>query len=372
MKNVLITGGAGFIGSHLCRKLLEKNYSVTLLDNLSPQIHGNDFRFIAPKNVRFVKGDVRNKNDWEKVLKDINIVVHYAAETGTGQSMYEVYRYTDHNINGTALLLDYVVNESHSIEKIIVASSRAVYGEGKYQCAQHGIIFPDTRKERDLIDKRYEPLCPVCEVPLHLMPTDETSKVHPASVYGITKLTQEQMVLNVCGSVNIPAIAYRYQNVFGPGQSLKNPYTGILSIFSTLMRNGKIVNIFEDGNESRDFVYVDDVVNATVLGIESKIGGQEVYNVGSGIATSVIDVAEKLKELYEVDIDISVSGNYRLGDIRHNIADLSKIGNAFGYKPAFSFDEGIVEFTKWVLTQEVPQDRYNQSINEMKLKGLLK
>jgi dTDP-L-rhamnose 4-epimerase len=351
---------------------LEKNYSVTLLDNLSPQMHGSDFRFNAPKNVRFVKGDVRNKEDWEKVLKDVNIVVHYAAETGTGQSMYEVYRYTDHNINGTALLLDYVVNETHSIEKIIVASSRAVYGEGKYQCTQHGIIFPEARKEKDLIDKCYEPLCPVCDMPLQLMPTDEASKIHPASVYGITKLAQEQMVLNVCGSVNIPAIAFRYQNVYGPGQSLKNPYTGILSIFSTLIRNGKSLNIFEDGKESRDFVFVDDVINATVLGIESSLKGQEVFNVGSGTATTVLQVAEKLRAAYETDTKINVSGNFRIGDIRHNIADLRKIKSQIGFEPQFSFDAGILEFTKWVVGQSVSADRFDESIRQMKSKGLLK
>jgi dTDP-L-rhamnose 4-epimerase len=372
MKNVLITGGAGFIGTNLKNRLAQKGYRITLLDNLSPQIHGDQYEYAAEQNVTFVQGDVRNKADWEKVLADANIIVHYAAETGTGQSMYEVHKYADINVNGTALMLDYLVNQKHKVEKVIIASSRAIYGEGKYECAVHGVTYPGSRKEKDLSAGEFDPLCEQCGQRLRVLPTDEDSKIHPASVYGITKLTQEQMVLNVCASVNIPAVAYRYQNVYGPGQSLKNPYTGILSIFSTLIRNNKNINVFEDGLETRDFVFIDDVVTATVLGIESDRKGQDVYNVGSGVATTVQEVAEKLKALYRSNIDIAVSGNYRIGDIRHNVADLTKIKKELGFQPAFSFEQGITQFANWVLSQEVSADKYDESISQMKSKGLLK
>lgn len=218
-KKILITGGAGFIGSNLALKLIDKGYSVTVLDNLSEQIHGDDstlYTSIKDK-VHFIKGDVRNKTDWDKALSGQHIVVHLAAETGTGQSMYEVQKYVDVNINGTALFLDYLVNEKHTIEKVIIASSRAIYGEGKYYCEMHGDVYPEERKEEDLMKGNFEPKCPKCNNTILINPTDEDSKIHPSSVYGITKQNQEQMVLNVCKSINVPAVAFRYQNVYGPG-----------------------------------------------------------------------------------------------------------------------------------------------------------
>ncbi len=200
----------------------------------------------------------------------------------------------------------------------------------------------------------------------------KSSKIHPSSVYGITKQNQEQMVLNVCKSISIPAIAFRYQNVYGPGQSLKNPYTGILSIFSTQIRNENDINIFEDGMESRDFVYIDDVVDATILGLEKDEADFEVFNVGSGVQTTVIEVAETLKDLYDSSINISVSGNFRLGDIRHNFADLSKAKQKLGFEPKFDFKTGVSKFVNWVKSQEVGEDKYQKSIDEMKAKGLYK
>lgn len=373
-KNILITGGAGFIGSNLALKLAEKGHLVTILDNLSEQIHGKNSYLLNTiiDQVHFIKGDVRNAEDWMKALKNQEVVVHLAAETGTGQSMYEVQKYTEVNINGTAIFLDYLVNEKHSIQKVVIASSRAIYGEGKYNCEEHGIIYPNERKEKDLLKGEFEPKCPVCNTNLMVLPTDENSKIHPSSVYGITKQNQEQMVLNVCQSINIPAVAFRYQNVYGPGQSLKNPYTGILSIFSTQIKNGNDLNIFEDGLESRDFVFIDDVVNATILGIEKEDANFEVFNVGSGKGTSVLEVAESLKKSYQSEINIKISGNFRLGDIRHNVADLSKIENKLGFRSAFDFSAGVAEFANWVNQQEIQEDHYAKSISEMKEKGLFK
>jgi dTDP-L-rhamnose 4-epimerase len=207
---------------------------------------------------------------------------------------------------------------------------------------------------------------------LKLVGTDEESKIHPSSVYGITKQNQEQMIMTVCPTLGIAPVAFRYQNVFGPGQSLKNPYTGILSIFSTQIKNGNGINIFEDGKETRDFVFINDVVDATILGIEKDTADGEVFNVGTGVATDVISVATNLIKNYGVDVPLTISGNYRLGDIRHNYADLTKIKSKLGFEPKYSFEAGLKEFTNWVNTQEVEKDNYQKSIDEMKAKGLYK
>lgn len=377
MKNILITGGAGFIGSNLALKLVDKGYKVTVLDNLSPQIHGKtptetSSLYLSIKDrVKFILGTVTSEEDWIKAIEGQDAIVHYAAETGTGQSMYEVKKYIDVNINGTALLLDLLVNTKHNVKKVIVASSRSIYGEGKYISQELGAVYP-TQRTADYMDQGdFEVKYPGSSK-LMLVATDEMSKIHPSSVYGITKQNQEQMVLTVCPTIGIAGVAFRYQNVYGPGQSLKNPYTGILSIFSTQIKNGNGINIFEDGKETRDFVFIDDVVDATILGLEKDEANNEVFNVGTGVATDVLEVANSLIKNYGVDVPVTVSGNYRLGDIRHNYADLTKIKNLLGFEPKVSFNEGLAKFTAWVNTQDVQEDQYQKSIDEMKSKGLYK
>lgn len=377
MKNILITGGAGFIGSNLALKLIDKGYSVTVLDNLSPQIHGLNPEISSPlylsikDKVKFILGTVTSEQDWKKAIEGQDVIVHYAAETGTGQSMYEVKKYIDVNINGTALLLDLLVNTKHTIKKVVVASSRSIYGEGKYLSKELGEVYP-TQRTAEFMDKGDFEVKYSGSSALKLVGTDENSKIHPSSVYGITKQNQEQMVLTVCPTIGIAGVAFRYQNVYGPGQSLKNPYTGILSIFSTQIKNGNGINIFEDGKESRDFVFIDDVVDATILGLEKEEANNQVFNVGTGIATNVLEVANSLIKNYGVDVPIIVSGNYRLGDIRHNFADLTKINALLGFVPKVSFAQGLKKFTDWVNTQDVQEDHYQKSIEEMKTKGLYK
>ncbi|MDX4067807.1 SDR family NAD(P)-dependent oxidoreductase [Aliarcobacter skirrowii] len=373
-KKVLITGGAGFIGSNLSLKLIEKGYEVTVLDNLSPQIHSEYsplYESIKDK-VNFIKGTVLSYDDWKKALDGVDVVVHLAAETGTGQSMYEIEKYTDVNIKGTSIFLDILANEKHSVKKMIIASSRSIYGEGKYDCPKCGIVYPNERKDEDMAKGDFAVKCPYCGMDAKLLATDETSKIHPSSIYGITKQVQEQMFLVMGKSLSIPAVAFRYQNVYGVGQSLSNPYTGILSIFSTRIKNGNDINIFEDGKESRDFVYVDDVVEATILGIEKDEANYEVFNVGLGEAIDVNTVASTLTRAYNSNSKITISGNYRLGDIRDNYADLKKIKSKLGFEPKISFEEGIKRFTAWVNAQEVVEDKYEKSIEEMKEKGLYK
>ena len=375
MKNILITGGAGFIGSRLCEKLFDQGNKITVLDNLSEQIHGNGESFLFNKikdKCTFIKGDVRDKNDWAHAIKNQEIIIHLAAETGTGQSMYEVEKYTNVNVIGTSHMLEILANSNHNVKKIIVASSRSIYGEGKYNCKTHGVQYPSKRKEEDMKKGEFNPKCSMCNSSLNVLPTDEQSKIHPSSIYGINKQQQEQMVMLMGESLSIPSVAFRYQNVYGPGQSLSNPYTGILSIFSTRILNGNDLDIYEDGEETRDFVYIEDAVDATILGIEKEEANGHIFNVGSGVSTRVLDVANTLKRLYNSEINITVSGKFRLGDIRHNFADLSKLKDILGFTPKYNFERGITEFVNWVKTQEVMEDKYEKSIQQLKNKGLIK
>ena len=376
-QNILITGGAGFIGSRLALMLVANGHHVKVIDNLNPQIHGQApqssflFRSIKDK-VEFFCGSVTNRDDIMQVLKGIDTVVHLAAETGTGQSMYAIRHYSDVNIGGTALLLDLIANEQFPIRKIVVASSRAVYGEGKYCCAQHGFVFPTSRSTKDMEQGDFDVHCPQCVIPAQLVPTDEDTPLRPTSVYGITKLTQEQMVLTVGKALGISVLAFRYQNVYGPGQSLSNPYTGIISIFSTRILNGSGINIFEDGKESRDFVFIDDVVAVTAKGIEHEAALIDAFNVGSGVATNVLTIASTLQQLLGETVSIEVSGQFRLGDIRHNVADLTKVRAVLGYKPTISIEEGLRRFATWIKGEKTQMDRYEQSLSELSEKGLLK
>lgn len=378
-KKILISGGAGFIGSNIAVKLLQMGFEVTILDSLSPQIHGKDpyndsftFKTILSSDAHFIKGSVTNRDDWKTALNGQDMVIHLAAETGTGQSMYQIEKYNEVNVIGTAILLDILANEPHNIQKIIVASSRAIYGEGKYDCALHGQVYPEARVEADLAKKDFECKCPICSGPVTLMPTDEQSLYKPTSIYGLSKQTQEQMVLIVGKALNIPSIAFRYQNVYGPGQSLSNPYTGILSIFSTQLKNNNPINIFEDGKESRDFVFIDDVVNGTIAGLLSNEADYKTINIGSGEATDVFTVAKQLKKQYNSDADIKITGNYRVGDIRHNYADLTLAKKHLNFVPQYSFTEGLSLFCQWVNLQEIQNDKSQNTFAEMKSKGLFK
>lgn len=378
MKNkVLITGGAGFIGSKLSLALLARGHEVRVLDNLAPQIHGANpessklFQSIRGK-VDFRRGDVTKRDDLLGALAGVDILVHLAAETGTGQSMYAISHYSDVNIGGTALLLDLVANQPFPLMKIVIASSRAIYGEGRYQCSAHGPVYPGPRNAQRMERGDFEVHCPLCERALAMLPTDESSPVQPSSVYGITKLCQEQMVLTVCRSLGISALALRYQNVYGPGQSMSNPYTGILSIFSTRIRTGKDINIFEDGRESRDFVYVDDAVAATVAGVEYPDPIVDALNVGSGLPTDVLSVAEMLQKCFGQSVPTRISGQFRIGDIRHCVADLAHVKKTLGFAPAVTIEEGLRRLCVWAREEEIGSDRYEESLAELRAKGLFR
>lgn len=379
IKHALITGGAGFIGSNVALKLVDMGVKVTVLDNLSPQIHGDNpeetsplFRSIKDK-VTFIKGTVTSRLDWEKALAGVDVVLHLAAETGTGQSMYEIEKYVNVNIGGTAILLDILTNNKTAVKRVVVAESRAIYGEGKYWSEElSSFVYPEERPEETMAKGDFEVKYEGCSRPLKLVGTTEDSLIHPGSVYGITKQVQGQLVHLVCKSIGIESVSFRYQNVYGPGQSLSNPYTGILSIFSTRIKNGNGINIFEDGHETRDFVFIEDIADATILGMTVPGISGHAFNIGTGVATDVLTVANTLIKHYGIDVPVTVSGNYRLGDIRHNYADITKARILLGYKPKWTFDAGIKKFTEWVNQQPVQEDKYESSIEEMKKKGLYK
>lgn len=379
MFHILITGGAGFIGSNVACKLVAKGYEVSVLDNLSPQIHGDDPEKTSPlyigvkDKVHFIKGSVTSREDWQRALQGVDAVIHLAAETGTGQSMYEIEKYVRVNIGGTAILLDLLTNTRHRVKRVVVAESRAIYGEGRYWSDDlEEYVYPDERPDETMRHGDFEVKYPGCTKPLKLVGTTEDSAIHPNSVYGITKQVQGQLVHLVCKSIGVESVSFRYQNVYGPGQSLSNPYTGILSIFSTRIKNGNGINVFEDGHETRDFVYIDDVVDATILGLEVDGASGYAFNIGTGVATDVLTVANTLKKYYGVEVPVTVSGNYRLGDIRHNYADISLARRILGFEPRWSFDAGIAKFVEWVNGQDVQEDKYEASIEEMKRKGLYK
>lgn len=372
--NVLITGGAGFIGTHLTRSLLKEGCSITIVDNFSQQIHGlngalpNDIA----DSVELVRGDVRDQQVWRDVLPGKEVVVNLAAETGTGQSMYEVMRYEQVNLAGTAQLYEILAkSKSYDVKRIVAASSRAVYGEGAYRCENHGLVYPSSRTNKEKSAGLFDPVCPICIGACLSASTPESAPFQPSSFYGLTKQVQEQMTLLFGKVLNIPSVALRYQNVYGPGQSLKNPYTGILAIFSNLARQGADINVFEDGMESRDFVYIDDVVNATTAAVIKGTSYSVALNVGSDERTTVLDVANMVNAFYGNRSKVQVTGAFRDGDIRHGSADLTRLSEALCYSPRWKFSEGLKQFLLWAGESEPERGAYEYSLREMRQRGLL-
>jgi dTDP-L-rhamnose 4-epimerase len=368
----LITGGAGFIGRKLSKKLVLAGYQVRWLDILDPQIHGESpvFPELEGEMIDLFVGDVCDRDAWLQSIEGIDIIFHLAAQTGTGQSMYRVAYYTNVNVGGTGLLWDVLANERHSVKKVLIASSRSIYGEGAYKCmAQCGVVVPMPRTRLQLDRHEWEPLCPQCGAIVLPIATSENSVPQPASLYACSKLAQEQMSLTMGKALGISTVALRFQNVFGPGQSLSNPYTGIISIFSNQMRQNLPVNIYEDGEEIRDFVFVDDVVDACIETIKIQ-DGELIANVGSGIATTVIELAEVLKGLWKSESTITVSGDSRVGDIRHNWADLAVLKKACPSWVATSLEVGLKEFVNWAALEAVFEDRSSIAAQELRERNL--
>jgi dTDP-L-rhamnose 4-epimerase len=372
---VLITGGAGFIGQKLAKMLLNQGIDVRILDNFNHQVHSHEeLPECLKSHVELIKADVRDREAVKHALDGVDKVVHFAAETGTGQSMYEIERYFSVNVQGTANLLDLLQNDTagSKVNSIIVASSRAIYGEGAYRCKEHDTVYPDQRKHQSLLDGQFNPICPHCHGFITMLPTPEDAPFKPMSVYGLTKQVQEQALLMFAQTKGINGFGLRYQNVYGPGQSLKNPYTGILAVFSNLARQNQAIEIYEDGVESRDFVYIDDVIDATLQCVNFSGHFVGALNVGFGQATSVLKVAEEIKEFFNSKSTITVSGAFRMGDIRHNMADLHLVNTVLGFEPKVNFKEGLNRFLSWAVQQpEEDKSAYARSANELAAKGLM-
>ena len=372
---VLVTGGAGFIGSWLVASLLKDGHGVTVIDNLSPQIHGAlpqpDVDWLREdRGVEFVRADVRDKVAMDNALAKVDAVVHLAAETGTGQSMYQIAYYYDVNQQATASLFEAIATRHRHIRRVVLASSRSIYGEGAYRLDGR-LVVPNSRSAARLAQGEFEPLGSNGEG-LQLVGTPEDAPPSPSSIYAATKLANEQLGRICAEAYGITVAALRFQNVYGERQSLRNPYTGILSIFSNRMRQNLPINIFEDGLESRDFVHVSDVVRSITLALEAELPAFTVANVGAGKPTSVLQVAETLKRLLGSQSELQVTGNFRVGDIRHCYADLSKVRSLLGFAPAMDLEAGLRAFCDWVVTQSIVEDRSAQAMAELTKLGLSK
>ena len=371
MADILITGGAGFIGSHTARALLQHGHRVRVLDNLSAQIHGEgaDWPVHLDTRVERLRGDVTDPATCRLALEDIEVVYHFAAETGVGQSMYDMRQYTHTNVTGTATLLEAALGRARPPRRLILASSRAVYGEGQYACPVHGQVKPADRTRAALDAGDFSLRCPHCASPLSPGPTPENHPLRPLSVYGWTKKHQEDLCLLAAASHSLDVVLLRYFNVYGSLQSLHNPYTGVVTIFFNRLRAGQPIHLYEQGLPLRDFVHVRDVVQANILALERELPSGSVFNVGSGSACPIAEVAEALAEALGLTARLVPGNAYRVGDIFACTADLGHSREVLGYTPRIGLQEGMREFTAWALTQQ-GRDDYDRTVEELRRHGL--
>ena len=347
-KRVLVTGGAGFIGSHTVDELIAQGHKVRVYDNLNPQVHGEgaDTPDYLNPDAEFVKGDVRDRDHLYKSIKDIDLIIHDAAEVGVGQSMYSVDQYISTNVQGTGVLWDILVNEKHCIEKVLVASSMSLYGEGNYECVEHGKISPKPRPDSQLTQGKWEMLCSQCGSPVSPVPTDEEKELDCTSVYAQSKKDQEVYSLMIGRAHNIPTVACRYFNCYGPRQSLNNPYTGAAAIFCSAIKNNIPPLIYEDGNQRRDFIHVKDLVRGKLLLLDESKADYGIFNIGTGIPSSILELAETMIQLCGKSFTPDVIYKFRNGDIRDCYADISKI-KKLGFQPQYSLIEGLKNLIDW-------------------------
>ncbi|HEY8224453.1 MAG TPA: SDR family NAD(P)-dependent oxidoreductase [Pyrinomonadaceae bacterium] len=369
--NVLVTGGAGFIGSHLVETLLANGYRVRVLDALVPQVHGAQSQpQYLDQRAEFIRADVCNRAAVDAALDGIEVVFHEAAEVGVGQSMYEIERYVRANDLGTSVLLEAILARRQQIRKLVVASSMSIYGEGAYNCSSCGNVYPQLRPTSQLLDRRWELECPKCGKPVTPVGTPEDKPLFPTSVYAVTKQDQEQFCLIVGRSYGIPTVALRYFNVYGPRQALSNPYTGVCAIFSARLLNGHRPLIFEDGEQTRDFVHVSDIAKANLLVLATDRADYQSINIGTGRPTSVKQVARLLAEGLGKSIEPQIVEKYREGDIRHCVADISRARSLLGYDPEVTLEQGIPELLAWV-REQAATDQVEHATAELETRQLV-
>jgi dTDP-L-rhamnose 4-epimerase len=367
---VLITGGAGFIGSHLADLLLSNGYEVRALDSLEEQVHGPSRQrpvYLDPR-VDLQVGDVRDASAVATALDGCDLLVHFAAAVGVGQSMYEIERYTSINSIGAAVVLEQAVKKAGGLKKMLVASSMSIYGEGLYECPRCGHIAPRLRQASQLAERDWEMRCPSCGAGCRPLATPETKPLYPTSIYAINKRDHEEMFLSIGEAYNIPAVAMRFFNVYGTRQALSNPYTGVAAIFASRLLNNRPPVVFEDGRQSRDFIHVSDISRACLMAMESEVSG-EVFNVGTGRPTSVMEMAGALAARLGKPMEFEVRNQFRAGDIRHCFADVSKARRLLGFEARIPFDKGVEELVGWVRTCTA-SDLVDQATSELQERGL--
>jgi dTDP-L-rhamnose 4-epimerase len=364
----LVTGGAGFIGSHLVAQLVELGDEVVVLDSLDSQVHDVGTPPL-PDGTRFVAGDVGDPGSVDRALEEVDRVVHLAAAVGVGQSMYEIERYVRQNTLATATFLERLVRSERRPRRLVVASSMAIYGEGEYECARHGPVAPPPRTEERLHGREWEVPCPECGRDLRPIGTRETKPLVPTSIYAITKRDHEELCLVTGAAYGIPTVALRFFNVYGPGQALSNPYTGVAAIFASRLLNGRPPVIFEDGRQSRDFIHVSDIVAGILLALDSEDAVGCAINLGTGRPTTVDDVATTLAAGLGVDVQAERTGRYRAGDIRHCYADPSRAERLLGFRAAVSLEDGMRNLIAWLAGQEA-EDRVDHATGELLAHGL--
>ncbi|MGE0870179.1 MAG: NAD-dependent epimerase/dehydratase family protein [Kofleriaceae bacterium] len=368
IKRALITGGAGFIGSHLARELLARGYEVRALDSLVSQVHGIERHRPAylPADVELVLGDVREPDTVRAALDGIDVVVHLAARVGVGQSMYELADYISVNTMGTAVLLDALIE--HPVQRLVVASSMSIYGEGLYRDPAGRVVTEIQRTPQQLARGDWEVRGADGEV-LVPIPTPETKSPALSSVYALSKYDQERLCLMIGAAYNIPTVALRLFNVYGPHQALSNPYTGVLAIFAARLLNGRPPLVFEDGLQRRDFVHVHDVASAFRLALEVDAAAGGVFNIASGNALTIREIAQRMARVLDRPIAAAITGEYRVGDIRHCTADIALARQVLGYRPHVEFDAGLRDLAAWLATQRAT-DRVDTMRAELLSRGL--
>lgn len=366
---ILVTGGAGFIGSFLVDSLIARGYQVKILDNLEDQVHKGIKPKYLNKKAEFIKGDVRNYFDLQKAVKETDAIFHLAAAVGVGQSNYQIKKYMDSNVGGISNLLDILVNSKKNIKKLIAISSMTGYGEGNYHCKKCGVVRPSLRLEEQLKKKDWNLDCPNCHRAVEPISTDEKALDYPNSVYGLSKKIQQDLSFLIGSIYNIPVVVLRGFNIYGPRQSLSNPYTGVTAIFISRLKNNKEAVVFEDGLQTRDFVSVHDVVEALVLALEKDEANSQMFNIGSGRGTPILEIAQTLSKLLGKKALIKVNNEFRKNDIRHCFADISKAKKLLGWQPKISLKKGLKELIDWSATEKA-EDKFTQAQKELKQKGL--
>ena len=368
MTNALVTGGAGFIGSHTVDRLLQRGYRVRVLDALTPPVHleGRIPEHLSPA-AEFLRGDVRDRAALRAALEGVDVVLHLAAYQ---DYLTDFSRFFDINGTATALLYELIVNERLPVQKVVVASSQSVYGEGRYRCAADGVVYPSLRPEAQLRARQWEVCCPVCGGPLQVETTDE-AQVRPHNQYAMSKYTQEMIALNLGQRYGIPTVAMRYSITQGPRQSFRNAYSGICRIFVTRMLAGQAPIAYEDGGQLRDYVYVGDVARANVLVLENPRADYQAFNVGGGAATSVLEYGALTAQVLGVDLAVAVPGEYRFGDTRHIVSNISKLAG-LGWAPSTPLPQIIAEYAAWARQQPGLDDPYAQAEQVMKQLGTVR